>query len=153
MVCGAVAEAVQRSEAHVAEALRLEETLRERIAALPPADFEDILHSAFILSLHVRPGASVLHVRATPTSLLRAVLVRTRGTGQLAPERHALYVHRTRITLGRAPRAPHRPPPPITITLQYRVLWRPRSSRRTSGSSSRSVAPWGSPSASRRRTR
>ena len=112
MVCGAVAEAVQRSEAHVAEALRLEETLRERIAALPPADFEDILHSAFILSLHVRPGASVLHVRATPTSLLRAVLVRTRGTGQLAPERHALYVHRTRITLGRAGRAPLRSAPP-----------------------------------------
>ena len=116
MVCGAVAEAVQRSEAHVAEALRLEETLRERIAALPPADFEDILHSAFILSLHVRPGASVLHVRATPTSLLRAVLVRTRGTGQLAPERHALYVHRTRITLGRAGPAPLFPPPLITIT-------------------------------------
>ena len=45
VVCGAVAEAVQRSEAYVAEALRLEETLRERIAALPPADFEDILHS------------------------------------------------------------------------------------------------------------
>ena len=47
VVCGAVAEAVQRSEAYVAEALRLEETLRERIAALPPADFEDILHSVF----------------------------------------------------------------------------------------------------------
>ena len=29
------------------QALRLEETLRERIAALPPADFEDILHSVF----------------------------------------------------------------------------------------------------------
>ena len=119
MVCGAVAEAVQRSEAHVAEALRLEETLRERIAALPPADFEDILHSAFILSLHVRPGASVLHVRATPTSLLRAVLVRTRGTGQLAPERHALYVHRTRITLGRAGRAPLRSAPPPLLLLHY----------------------------------
>eukprot|EP00964_Phaeocystis_antarctica_P116900 scaffold80755_cov61-Phaeocystis_antarctica.AAC.4 len=35
------------------------------------------------LSLHVRPGASVLYVRATRTSLLRAV--RTRGAGQLAP--------------------------------------------------------------------
>ena len=37
------------------------------------------------LSLHVRPGASVLYVRATRTSLLRAV--RTEGAGQLAPVR------------------------------------------------------------------
>ena len=39
------------------------------------------------LSSHVRPGASVLHVQATRTSLLRAV--RTRGAGQLAPGPHA----------------------------------------------------------------
>ena len=34
------------------------------------------------LSLHVRPGASVIYVLATRTSLLRAV--RSRGEGQLA---------------------------------------------------------------------
>ena len=40
------------------------------------------------LSSHVRPGASVLHVRATRTSLLRAV--RARGAGQLAPAASAV---------------------------------------------------------------
>ena len=57
------------------------------------------------LSLHVRPRASVLYVRATRTSLLRAV--RTRGAGQLAPGPHALYVRGTctpRTSLGRAVR-------------------------------------------------
>ena len=45
------------------------------------------------LSSHVRPGASVLPVRATRTSLLRAV--RARGAGQLAPGPHARSVRRT----------------------------------------------------------
>ena len=58
------------------------------------------------LSLHVRPGASVLYVRATRTSLLHAV--RTRGAGQLAPRRHALYVRGTRTSLGRAERTMYR---------------------------------------------
>eukprot|EP00964_Phaeocystis_antarctica_P098212 scaffold64255_cov46-Phaeocystis_antarctica.AAC.3 len=42
------------------------------------------------LCRHVRPGASILYVRATRTGLLRGV--RTEGAGQLAPRRHALYV-------------------------------------------------------------
>ena len=42
------------------------------------------------LSRHVRPGASVLYVRATRTGLPRTV--RTRGTGRLAPGPHALCV-------------------------------------------------------------
>ena len=50
--------------------------------------------SCALLSLHVRPGASVLYVRTTRTSLLRAV--RTRSAGQLAPRRPVLYVRRTR---------------------------------------------------------
>ena len=49
--------------------------------------------------LHVAcPGASALDVRATRTSLLRAV--HTEGTGQLAPWRAPLYVRRTRTSLG-----------------------------------------------------
>ena len=46
------------------------------------------------LSSHVRPGASVLHVQATRTSLLRAV--RTRGAGQLV--RHRTYAARVRAS-------------------------------------------------------
>ena len=60
------------------------------------------------LSLNVRPGASVLYVRATRTSLLHAV--RTRGAGQLAPRRHALYVRGTRTSLGRAERTMYHVP-------------------------------------------
>ena len=58
------------------------------------------------LSLHVRPRPSVLCVRTTCTRLLRAV--RTRGTGQLDLRRHALYVRRTRTSLGRAVRTMYR---------------------------------------------
>eukprot|EP00964_Phaeocystis_antarctica_P075460 scaffold46557_cov70-Phaeocystis_antarctica.AAC.2 len=63
----------------------------------------------------VRPGASVLYVRATRASLLRAV--RTRGAGQLAPRRHALYAHRTRTSLGRAVRTAYRGTLTLTLTL------------------------------------
>ena len=63
----------------------------------------------------MRPGASVLYVRATRASLLRAV--RTRGAGQLAPRRHALYVHRTRTSLGRAVRTAYRGTLTLTLTL------------------------------------
>ena len=45
---------------------------------------------------------SVLYVRATRTSLLRAA--RIRGKGKLATRRHALYARRTRTSLGRAVR-------------------------------------------------
>ena len=67
-------------------------------------------HSGEELSLHVRPGASVLYVRATRTSLLRAV--RTRSAGQLALKRHALYVRHEG----------YQPRPCRT----YRVPWQPR---------------------------
>ena len=60
------------------------------------------------LSLHVRPGPSVLYVRATRTSLLRAA--RTEGAGRLALRRAAcpggslLYARRARTSRGRAVR-------------------------------------------------
>ena len=44
---GLVRDLGRRPPPQRTQALRLEETLRERIAALPPADFEDILHSVF----------------------------------------------------------------------------------------------------------
>eukprot|EP00964_Phaeocystis_antarctica_P160055 scaffold131386_cov69-Phaeocystis_antarctica.AAC.2 len=74
-----------------------------------PRRAPDALHDGRHLSLHVRPGAFVLYVRATRTSLLRAV--RTRGAGQLAPSPHALHVRRTRTSLGRAVHAAHRGTP------------------------------------------
>ena len=66
------------------------------------------------LSSHVRPGASVLYVRATRTGLPRTV--RTRGTGRLAPGPHALYVQGppTRASLGRIVRAAYRGTPQLT---------------------------------------
>jgi len=63
-----------------------------------------------VLTRTSRGHRTVLHVRATRGSLLRAV--RTEGSGQLTTERrHALYVRRTRTGLGRA--------------VPYRVLWHP----------------------------
>ena len=57
------------------------------------------------MTSHV-PGASVLYVRATRTSLLRAV--RTQGSGQLGLGEGLPYVHRTRIILSRAARTAYR---------------------------------------------
>ena len=54
-------------------------------------------------------------MRATRASLLRAV--RTRGAGQLAPRRHALYIHRTRTSLGRAVRTTYIGTLTLTLTL------------------------------------
>ena len=51
-------------------------------------------------------ASTVLSIRATRTSLLHAV--RTRGAGQLAPRRHALYVRSTCTSLGRAVRTMYR---------------------------------------------
>ena len=47
VVCERLPGAIKQSDAYVGEALRLEETLRERMAALPPEDFEPLLHSVF----------------------------------------------------------------------------------------------------------
>ena len=96
------------------------------------------------LSLHVRPGASVLYVRDTRISLLRAI--RTKGAGQLALKRHALYVRRTRISLGRAVRTAYRDttgerwPSPASSRAALASPWRRRwaSPRRSGGTS----LPW-----------
>ena len=53
-------------------------------------------------------AAAVPYVRGTRTSHLHAV--RTRGAGQLAPRRHALYVRGTRTSLGRAERTMYHVP-------------------------------------------
>eukprot|EP00964_Phaeocystis_antarctica_P108694 scaffold73241_cov52-Phaeocystis_antarctica.AAC.2 len=71
------------------------------------------------LSLHVRPGASVLYVRATRTSLLRAV--RTRGAEQLAPG--AGTTVRTPYTYQPRPcRTYHVVPCPCTMCTMYRGI-------------------------------
>ena len=64
----------RRSLARCGVRLRLQGSTRTRRTA-PSAQGRDLCG-------HVRPGASVRSLRATPASLLRAV--RTRGTGQLA---------------------------------------------------------------------
>ena len=52
------------------------------------------------LRAHVRPEASVLHTRATRTSLPRAVS--TDGTEGSLPREGTVYVRRTRTSFGRA---------------------------------------------------
>ena len=47
VVCERMPDAMREAHAYVGEALKLEETIRERMACLPPEIFEQLLHSVF----------------------------------------------------------------------------------------------------------